>query len=284
MPDVPTPKHALPQPADGDFINTWPAQMRAALGDLDALIAAAIEDDPRPAAGVFGRFHRAADGTISFDTGAAWVELPRMPHAARHSESGDDPLPGQAPIGAVIAYAGVALPPNGAWAWADGALVDRTTFAEFFARVGHAYNGGVDPGANKVRLPDKRGRVPMGADNFGAGAAGRLPNTTNKARGQGGGAELHGHSVNGHTHQHMASTGHSGGSARVIDDGDAVLDAVGSYAHYDDVVVNHAEVGVMNAASASSVAIVTSSSAAPGTNNVSSLQPYEVDNYIVRIA
>lgn len=93
MPDVPSAKHGVTRPADGDFINDWPSLMRNAIDEFDALIAAAIDDDPRPAAGVFGRVHRADDGTISFDTGLGWVELARMGHGARHAPGGDDPLP-----------------------------------------------------------------------------------------------------------------------------------------------------------------------------------------------
>jgi microcystin-dependent protein len=93
-------------------------------------------------------------------------------------------------IGAIIPWAPSALPAGGKWDWADGALIDRTAFAAYMAAVGHAYNGGVDPGSNKVRKPDKRGRLPVGADNFGQGAAGRLPNS-NRARGQSGGEERH---------------------------------------------------------------------------------------------
>lgn len=274
MPDAPTPKHAIEQPADGDFINQWPAIMRTALGQLDTLLAAFVEDDPRPAAGVSGRFHRAADGTISFDTGAAWVEVARMGHGARHAELGDDPMPGQLPIGGIIPYAGQALPPGGAFAWADGSLIDRIDGngnpTEFFNRVGHAYNGGVDPGANKVRLPDKRGRVSVGADSYGQGAAGRLPNS-NHGRGQSGGEERHTlaaaeSGVNGsgstttfaeHQVQINSPAGGIGG-----------LTAYEGNGHQFDTYANHSH--GLNARTADS----------PHNN----MQPYEADNYIVRIA
>lgn len=103
MPDAPTAKYGIEQPADGDFINDWPAIMRTALQQLDALIASASAADPRPAAGLFGRVHRAPDGTISFDTGAAWVEIARMGHAARHASGGDDPLPADSIVAAMLA-------------------------------------------------------------------------------------------------------------------------------------------------------------------------------------
>lgn len=72
------------------------------------------------------------------------------------------------PIGSCIAYTGAGEPPEGEWAIADGKLVDKTTYAQFFDRTQHKYNGGVDPGSNKVRLPDKRGKSSVGAINMGS--------------------------------------------------------------------------------------------------------------------
>jgi microcystin-dependent protein len=97
---------------------------------------------------------------------------------------------GVVPIGGTISYGGGGDPPGGTWLLADGRLIDKTTYAAYFAAVGHKYNGGVDPGANKVRIIDSRGRGLVGADNMGTaqGAAGRLPNS-NRVAGQTGGEE-----------------------------------------------------------------------------------------------
>jgi microcystin-dependent protein len=97
------------------------------------------------------------------------------------------------PIGFQGPYAGSGDPAGGDWLLCDGRLIDRTVYAAFFAAVGHAYNGGVDPGANMVRLPDKRGRGSIGAINMGT-AAGAGPNTNARAqvaRGAGGGEAAH---------------------------------------------------------------------------------------------
>lgn len=76
MPESPTPRFGIVAPSDGDFINLWPALMRAALAQVEDLAAIAIDDDPRPAAGTFGRVHRdTGTGAISFDTGSAWVSI-----------------------------------------------------------------------------------------------------------------------------------------------------------------------------------------------------------------
>lgn len=255
MPEAPTAKHALVLPADDDFINTWPALSRDALRDVDTLMATFIEDDPRPAAGVTGRFHRAADGTITFDNGLAWVEIARAAVVEL----------GAVPIGGLIAYAGVVLP-GPSYAWADGSLIDRLDGegapTEFFNRVGHAYNGGVDPGSNKVRLPDKRGRVSVGADNFGVGAAGRLPNS-NRARGLSGGEERH-----QLTTAELAAHSHGPGAQNAY-----AMWRAGDAANWPGGTANpFPEFTSTN----------TGSAGGNGAHN--NLQPYEVDNYIVRIA
>lgn len=95
------------------------------------------------------------------------------------------------PIGSSIGYWGTTDPAGGRFLLEDGRLLDRSTpaGAAFYAEVGHACNGGIDPGANKVRIGDARGRVDVGTDNMGTaqGAANRL--ITNNQRGQTGGAE-----------------------------------------------------------------------------------------------
>lgn len=295
MPDTPSTKYAIPRPADADFINTWPATMRAAIDALDVLIATAITTTPRPAAGKFGRFHRAADGTLSFDNGTAWEEIARVSDIA------------EIPLGVAIPTASNVLPSDGRWAWADGGLIDVATHGQYNTEVGHAYNGGVDPGGGMVRKPDKRGRVSVGADNMGTGAAGRLPNT-NRLRGQNHGEErhtqltgempVHAHSASQSAHAHTGTATSLGGT----------LD------HSHNIVFNLITVaGVGGGADVHAVALwtgqtnlgtqgasvnldhthpLTTNSVTPGIsvgNNGSGtpfnvMQPGEVDNWIVRIS
>lgn len=125
------------------------------------------------------------------------------------------------PVGFIVFDSGTSLPSIAGWVWdyADGGLIDKTTYAAFFGRVGHGYNGGVDPGSNKVRKPDHRGRGPVGPDTMGtspysgaAGAAGRLtvPAGHQNAIGQTGGEERHTQLLSelvSHYHDHAGETG-----------------------------------------------------------------------------
>ncbi|HUV39842.1 MAG TPA: tail fiber protein [Planctomycetota bacterium] len=75
------------------------------------------------------------------------------------------------PPGAIVPYAGL-NPPTG-WFLCDGDTVSETTFANLFAVIGTTYNTGGEPGG-EFRLPDMRGRLPVGLDNMGGASAGVL--------------------------------------------------------------------------------------------------------------
>lgn len=87
------------------------------------------------------------------------------------------------PSGTVLATARATAPTG--YLLCDGSLVSTTTYAALFAAIGHVYNAGVDPGGGNFKLPDFRGRVPVGVD----GAAARL--AANDALGNTAGAEKH---------------------------------------------------------------------------------------------
>lgn len=161
----------------------------------------------RPAAGIAGRAY--LDTTrqvVQWDTGITWLDLnPPIPvnaaagtpalrslgtdanqaapgvHAAQHAWNGADPLQGLVPPGALVPYAGSTSPPG--WLIADGATVNRVTYAALFTAIGTAYGSG--DGSTTFGLPDLRGRVPVGVD-AGAGRASGAG-----GRGAAGGAQAH---------------------------------------------------------------------------------------------
>lgn len=270
MPDTPSPKHGIVRPADGDFINSWPATTRAIVDWLDPNIATFTDVMPRPAAGVEGRWHLSTDGTLSFDTGVAWVEVPYGSIAARLAAGAEDPLTvtyamigADVPlpeIGDQVPTASSVLPANGKWAWCDGSLIRADLYPAYMAAVGHAYNlGGADPGVDGsgnqlVRLPDKRGRGSIGA---GAGAG-----LTNRARGVRSGVESVALSIAQiPSHAHLHAGGPNTQAAIYVDN---MGPGVGDFG----VVVQNAQPTNVNGGG--------------GTHD--NMQPYEADNWKVRIA
>ena len=94
------------------------------------------------------------------------------------------------PIGAIMPYAG-ATAPNG-YLFCDGSEIERAKFSDLFDVIGNGYNGAAAlVGVNTFRIPDLRGRFPLGKDNMdnagtvpivtggyvdaGGGTAGRVP-------------------------------------------------------------------------------------------------------------
>lgn len=108
------------------------------------------------------------------------------------------------PIGVIADFAGTSSPAG--FLTCDGAAVSRTTYAALFAITGTAF--GVGNGSTTFNLPDLRGRVTVGLDNMGAGAANRLLRAN--ARGASAGREyvtlvtsempVHSHLQTPHTH------------------------------------------------------------------------------------
>jgi microcystin-dependent protein len=94
------------------------------------------------------------------------------------------------PIGCILPYAGLALPVG--YLLCDGSEVLRAQYPDLYNIIGNFYNGAAPLlGANTFRLPDLRGRFPLGRDNMdnqtqvpgadggfvnaGGGAVGRVP-------------------------------------------------------------------------------------------------------------
>jgi microcystin-dependent protein len=138
-----------------------------------------------------GRTHR-----VYRDHGAGYNEMAALPVTLRMLAL--EVMRTLVPIGGQLPYVFNADPPGGQWLLADGRLVAIADYPELDLLIGPnapvgarwRYSGGITPGAGLMRLPDKRGRVSVGADNMGTGAAGRL---TRIARNTGntGGEEYH---------------------------------------------------------------------------------------------
>jgi microcystin-dependent protein len=96
---------------------------------------------------------------VAHNAGAMWAMAPTILD-----------FMGQPPVGSILPYSGSGDPPETGWVIADGRLIDKTAYAEFFKRTGHIYNNGIDPGSNKVKIPDKRGRHSIGQINMGSPA------------------------------------------------------------------------------------------------------------------
>ena len=86
-----------------------------------------------------------------------------------------------------MAYAGASAPSG--WLLCNGAAVSRMTYATLFGIIGTTY--GVGNGNTTFRLPDLRGRFPLGLDNMGGTSAGRVAATAADTRGGSSGAETH---------------------------------------------------------------------------------------------
>lgn len=74
------------------------------------------------------------------------------------------------PSGVVLPYAGSTAPTG--YLLCYGQAVSRTTYANLFAAIGTTYGSG--DGSTTFNLPDLRGRFPLGKDNMGGSAAGRV--------------------------------------------------------------------------------------------------------------
>jgi microcystin-dependent protein len=69
------------------------------------------------------------------------------------------------PIGAILPYAGANAPYG--FLFCDGSELEKTKFPDLYDVVGTTYNGSTAlVGVNTFRLPDLRGRFPLGKDNM----------------------------------------------------------------------------------------------------------------------
>jgi microcystin-dependent protein len=78
------------------------------------------------------------------------------------------------PIGSIIDYSGLILPPG--WLWCDGSLLLVADYPELYAAIGDTF-GSTTPGVD-FNIPDFRGRTSIGRDDMGGVAANRITSAT----------------------------------------------------------------------------------------------------------
>jgi microcystin-dependent protein len=120
------------------------------------------------------------------------------------------------PTGTILTFGGTTAPTG--WNLCDGSALSTTTFANLFAVLGSTYNtasGNGAPGGGLFRVPDLRGRLPLGS---GSGNS-----LTARARGDTLGTELESAELKTHTHTVIGNTGgvsanHTHATAPIIND------------------------------------------------------------------
>lgn len=89
------------------------------------------------------------------------------------------------PTGMITPFGGSASPTF--WLLCDGSEHDRSTYPELFAVIGVTF--GTPSSASKFKVPDLRGRMPLGKDNMGGTSANRVTSTAADNMGGFGGDE-----------------------------------------------------------------------------------------------
>lgn len=74
------------------------------------------------------------------------------------------------PAGVVMPYVGDVAPPG--WKFCDGQEYRQADYTELFSVIGFKFGGESTVRAGYFRVPDFRGRLPLGADNMGGNQAG----------------------------------------------------------------------------------------------------------------
>lgn len=123
-------------------------------------------------------------------------------------------LPFSLPAGCMAQFAGSVAPEG--WAFAYGQALSRAAFSALFSAIGTTYGSG--DGSTTFNVPDMRGRLPVGKDDMGGGAANRVTTGNSGingvALGASGGAEvvtLSAAQMPSHTHNRRTGVNDDGG-------------------------------------------------------------------------
>lgn len=92
------------------------------------------------------------------------------------------------PVGSILTWSGTTAPTG--WLLCDGGTYLKSAYPSLFAVVGASYGTPTDP-ATQFKVPDMRGRVPMGLDDMATstGVAGRVVTASGSILGGSGGIE-----------------------------------------------------------------------------------------------
>lgn len=203
-------------------------------------------------------------------------------------------------VGTSRSWTGDGDPVDTRYLLAEGRLIASASYPIFDAQAGgkaiagktHKYNGGVDPGGGMVRIPDKRGRASVGADNMGTaqGAASRLTTAKghNNVIGQNGGFERHqlaatesgvpAHAVSVAGNFTGISIGPQLGNI-LGDDGNASGTTFGFTTSAGNLVKRQTQYSLSDPSHGHTASAGAAAAAAEHNN----MGPYEVDNVIVRV-
>jgi microcystin-dependent protein len=91
------------------------------------------------------------------------------------------------PPGVILPYAGQTAPAG--WLLCDGSEYSRTEYSILFDAIGYSFGARINVEEGFFRVPDFRGRLPLGADNMGGESANTVTASYADGVGQVGGAE-----------------------------------------------------------------------------------------------
>jgi len=160
------------------------------------------------------------------------------------------------PIGAILPYSGAEAPYG--YVLCDGSELERTKYSDLFDVVGTTFNGTAPlNGVNTFKVPDLRGRFPLGRDNMdnaftvpnttggyidaGGGNIDRVSGTAPDNLGDGGGQSSNSLTVNNlpdHEHNMKGSTGQQYFATRVDT---AIPSDVGSFSEKGPTTVGQSQ-------------------------------------------
>ena len=160
------------------------------------------------------------------------------------------------PIGAILPYAGAEAPYG--YVLCDGSEIERTKYSDLFDVIGTTFNGTAPlNGVNTFKVPDMRGRFPLGRDNMdnaftvpnstggyidaGGGNIDRVSGTAPDNLGDGGGQSSNSLTVNNlpdHEHNMKGSTGQQYFATRVDT---AIPSDVGSFSEKGPTTVGQSQ-------------------------------------------